>query len=83
MREYSKNNSSHRNYLESLAKEKTLSFSKEDLVRIQEKARNLHWLSSHDENPDLLRPKEYYIKEIPRHKNSFGGSGSKDTNRPR
>ncbi|CDW87513.1 UNKNOWN [Stylonychia lemnae] len=81
IRDYSKNNSSHRNYLESLAKEKTLSFSKDDLVRIQDKARNLHWLSSHEENPDLLRPKEYYIKELPKHRPSFNTS-SKDTNRP-
>eukprot|EP00347_Sterkiella_histriomuscorum_P020329 403338225 len=62
--------SSHRNYLESLANEKTISFSKDDLERIQEKAKNLHWLSSHEENPDAIRPKHFYIKELPKRQGS-------------
>lgn len=65
IREHQQMHSSHRAYLESLTQEKTSVFSQEDLSRIQARARNLHWLSSHEENPTALRPKEYYIKELP------------------
>ena len=58
--------SSNRNYINALAKEKSLEFNQEDLERIQQKAKDLHWLSSVDENPLPLRPKEFHIKEVPK-----------------